>query len=114
MKQTIKTNDIRRRRRFSKMKQSHYSQLRILKRMAHYQKGTREDPIDVDAPQEAKQKWQNMIDIIRKEVECPICFETISKKSLVITTCGHKFCKSCYYRIDRCALCRAPFVRKHI
>ena len=40
-----------------------------------------------------------------KNIECPICLENI-QNVVIFTDCGHKYCKSCYDRIDTCAICR--------
>ena len=41
---------------------------------------------------------------------CPICMESFDlSKGLVDTPCGHKFCLSCYVRLEEpsCPMCRA-------
>jgi len=41
---------------------------------------------------------------------CPICMDALDKsKGLVDTPCGHKFCLTCYVRVDKpsCPMCRA-------
>ena len=41
--------------------------------------------------------------------ECPICFIEFNSEDIIITICNHKFCKFCYSKIIRCALCRCIF-----
>ena len=51
-----------------------------------------------------------MLEDLRKEIECPICYEVINNNELQLSNCGHKFCKTCYDRILRdsneCAVCK--------
>lgn len=52
-------------------------------------------------------EYFEMVAELKKEIECPICFEPILKKEdLHITSCGHKYCKDCRSRITDCAMCR--------
>jgi hypothetical protein len=37
-------------------------------------------------------------------ITCPICYQDI-KDQLQLTTCGHKYCKSCFECIDSCGIC---------
>ena len=43
--------------------------------------------------------------------KCPICYETIQDKNVIITNCNHTFCSNCILRLNRtsnsCPLCRA-------
>ena len=41
---------------------------------------------------------------MKKYVECPICLEIIGDR-LKITNCGHKYCETCYDKLDSCAIC---------
>ena len=38
-------------------------------------------------------------------ITCPICYQDI-ENDLQITTCGHKYCKSCFDCIDSCGICK--------
>tara|TARA_R110002012_G_scaffold316436_1_gene531402 strand:+ start:24129 stop:24587 length:459 start_codon:yes stop_codon:yes gene_type:complete len=49
----------------------------------------------------------DMVNKLKEEIECCICLEAITNRDdLVITNCGHKYCKTCRKKIDKCALCR--------
>ena len=43
--------------------------------------------------------------------KCPICYETIKNKNIIVTNCNHTFCSNCILRLNRssnsCPLCRA-------
>ena len=43
---------------------------------------------------------------LKKDISCPICFDIIEKDVLKITGCGHKYCKDCFEKIDKCSICR--------
>lgn len=50
------------------------------------------------------------VDLVLKEYECPVCFETIKDAS--VTKCGHSFCKGCIEeclnRRHECPNCKNP------
>ena len=49
----------------------------------------------------------DMVKELKKDIECPICFEPIlDRDCLHITSCGHKFCVECRTKITDCAMCR--------
>jgi len=43
---------------------------------------------------------------LKKEVECPICYEVIDIGVLKFTKCGHKYCEDCLSKLYECAVCR--------
>lgn len=49
------------------------------------------------------------------QIECPVCMETIDIRedtfNLKITQCGHKYCKTCYEHLEKCAICRKDIRR---
>ena len=50
--------------------------------------------------------------IVSKEVEeCPICYEELGDKKILVTACGHKFCLGCIPKhianSNSCPMCRA-------
>ena len=59
----------------------------------------------VPLPKHLIAEYTEMLKELQKEIECPICMEIITD-DLQITGCGHKYCKSCFDKIDRCAECR--------
>jgi len=52
----------------------------------------------------------------KTRIECPICIEVIPVENLELSSCGHKYCKTCYYQyLDhlvaneeplKCAVCK--------
>jgi hypothetical protein len=41
---------------------------------------------------------------------CLVCHEHTTEQTVVITICGHTFCKMCHRRLlDKCPVCRAPY-----
>lgn len=55
---------------------------------------------------------KDMYEITKKSVECPICFEELSKDDIKFSSCGHKFCAECLSKIDNCAICRKKIFKK--
>jgi hypothetical protein len=56
-------------------------------------------------PEHLTAEYNQMLKDLHKQIECPICMEIIGD-DLKITGCGHKYCNSCFEKIDRCAICR--------
>jgi len=61
-------------------------------------------------PTHIKEEYINMLEELKKQIECPICLENINTDNLQLSNCGHKYCKSCYDRIlidsNKCAICK--------
>lgn len=61
-------------------------------------------------PEHIKTEFINMIEELKKEIECPICYDIIQKGELKITNCGHKYCNNCFDKLvetsNKCALCK--------
>jgi hypothetical protein len=61
-------------------------------------------------PTHIKEEYINMLDELKKNIECPICMEIINTDDLQLSNCGHKYCKTCYDRIltdsNKCAICK--------
>lgn len=55
---------------------------------------------------------RELYDMVNKELECPICLDTIKKDELVFSNCGHKYCESCLSKLDKCGVCRKTIYRK--
>jgi hypothetical protein len=59
-------------------------------------------------------------DVMSEAKKCPICMETMTKKTTCTTVCKHTFCSDCYHdvlgktlkqkRCASCPLCRATIV----
>ena len=41
--------------------------------------------------------------------ECPICYDVMSNP--VTSCCGHKYCQTCYDKINTCAICRTYLIK---
>lgn len=66
----------------------------------------------IAAPEPLISKSTVLVDLIDEgasipELECKVCYT--NKKCVVITKCGHTFCKSCALRCNKCAECRVPY-----
>jgi len=55
---------------------------------------------------------KDLIAKTKKKVSCPVCLDIIKGEDLVITNCGHKYCKTCHDKLLTCALCRKPLKKR--
>jgi len=66
--------------------------------------------VEVDnIPLHILSEYKDMMSKLKSQLECPICMELIDADKLKISMCGHKYCKSCYDKLDSCAICRKEF-----
>jgi hypothetical protein len=66
---------------------------------------------DQGIPIHIKNEIEEMAEQLKKEYQCPVCLNIISKGELDITGCGHKYCKDCLEQLKKqplpkCAVCR--------
>lgn len=50
---------------------------------------------DREIPTHIKNEMMEMAKELKKKWECPICMDFIAHDDLVITNCGHYYCKGC-------------------
>jgi len=55
------------------------------------------------------QYQKNILEKMKEDHQCLICFETIDKKNIMITTCCHVYCETCIKKIEKCSICRQTF-----
>ena len=84
---------------YNKIEETHRAALN------HYNTVNRVDEL-IPLPDHITTEWQQMLEELHKQIECPICFNIIEEGKLKITGCGHKFCENCFNQIDKCAICR--------
>ena len=66
-----------------------------------------------DIPTHVQNEFKEMLDALRKKIECPVCLDVIEEsKDIQFTPCGHKYCSTCLPRLDKCAICRKPLKKK--
>ena len=49
---------------------------------------------------------------LKREIQCPICMDDLPAKEIKFSSCGHKYCKDCLSKIDKCALCKSKIYKK--
>jgi hypothetical protein len=63
-----------------------------------------------EVPEHIKLELIEMINELKKEIECPVCLSIIPTDNLAISRCGHKYCKGCIDTMKErnlnCAICR--------
>jgi hypothetical protein len=62
-------------------------------------------------PEHITRELMEMAETLRLEIACPICLENLTKETIHISKCGHKYCKDCYKQLTeqpepKCAVCR--------
>lgn len=52
-----------------------------------------------------------VVEVVEQPVseECPICYDVMSNP--VTTCCGHKYCQTCYDKLNTCAMCRTYLIK---
>jgi hypothetical protein len=65
-----------------------------------------------EIPTHLLDEMKELYNLLKKEIECPICMEIIENSTLKITNCGHKYCNACYDRIEECSICRKKIFKK--
>jgi hypothetical protein len=68
--------------------------------------------LNSELPTHLLDEMKELYNLLKKEIECPICIEIIQTDTLKITNCGHKFCETCFNRIEECAICRKKIYKK--
>jgi hypothetical protein len=64
-------------------------------------------------PDFVKNEITDLLKILKKEVECPICYEELKPDEIKFSSCGHKFCADCLSKINECAVCRKKIYKKN-
>ena len=65
-----------------------------------------------DVPQHLARELFELAEELNKEFSCPVCLNALTKDTIKVTFCGHKYCASCLNTIKgqgdaKCAVCRA-------
>jgi len=66
----------------------------------------------VGIPACVQNEFREMVATLKKNIECPVCFDVMEAKDIKFTNCGHKFCEACLSRLEKCALCRKTIFNK--
>ena len=74
----------------------------------------REAPLEEKShiPDFVKNEITEMIDKLKIEISCPICYDILESKDIKFSNCGHKYCSTCLSKINECAICRKKIYRK--
>ena len=91
---------------FSAHRLSHTNYLRINHTVAN-------EEITNCIPTHLVNEFAELLASLKKEVECPVCFDVMTPVTLKITMCGHKVCTECFGKIlqttKKCPICRKKF-----
>ena len=57
-----------------------------------------------------KSQFIEMYDMVKKNSECPVCMELLTKENMEVPSCGHLICKGCKENVmkhdKKCPCCR--------
>jgi hypothetical protein len=56
-----------------------------------------------------KHMFLELYDKVGELCDCPICYESMTKKNTHVALCGHLVCKSCKEKITDCPICRKKY-----
>jgi hypothetical protein len=60
-----------------------------------------------------KSQFVEMYDMVKKNSECPVCFELLTKENIEVPSCGHLICKGCKITVmendKKCPCCRKAY-----
>jgi hypothetical protein len=56
---------------------------------------------------------RELYDVMKRKVECPICYEEMESNDFIISACNCKvkYCKDCYDKLNECAMCKWKYKR---
>ena len=61
----------------------------------------------LDVPEHIKSIYLDNIDYINEK--CPICLDVLEDRTnIILSNCGHLFCKSCFSDLEKLHICRGP------
>ena len=63
-------------------------------------------------PEFIENELRDLMISLKKQIECPICYDELDAKDIKFSSCGHKYCGECLSKIDDCAVCRKKIYRK--
>ena len=74
----------------------------------------RNDELNGDDITHLKKQFVEMYDMLKKETECPVCFDVLNKENIEVPKCGHIICKTCLDTIKEsdnkiCPECRKKY-----
>jgi len=94
-----------------RLQESHYQQMLTLEsRLERVVKIKEEEVI----PEFVMSEMRDMIGELKKEIECPICYEVLEADKIKFSSCGHKYCETCLSKIDECSICRKKIYKKKL
>jgi len=63
-------------------------------------------------PEFIQNEITDLLKELKKEIECPICYEELKSDEIKFSSCGHKYCDNCLSKINECAICRKKIYHK--
>ena len=59
-------------------------------------------------------QYKEMYKDLKKMIECPVCYETLTEKNMSVPSCGHIICNNCKKNIidkhnSKCPICKKKY-----
>jgi hypothetical protein len=58
-----------------------------------------------------KKQFVDLYEKVNSQMECPVCFEIMTKEKLDVPNCGHLICKTCKETICKSGNCKCPICK---
>ena len=65
-------------------------------------------------PTNLEDEIRELYNVLKRKIECPICFDEMSSEDFVLSNCycRTKYCKTCYEKLNECAVCKNKYKNK--
>lgn len=90
--------------------QLHFENYQLMKKLNELTKSN-ENTNNQDLPSNLVDEIRELYDVMKRKIECPICYEEMSSKDFIISSCNckTKYCKTCYDKLNECAICKFKY-----
>lgn len=87
--------------------QLHYENFQLLKKMKLMENNNDNQKL----PENLVDEVRELYDVMKRKVECIICYEEMTSKDFIISSCNckTKYCKTCYDKINECSVCKYKY-----
>ena len=99
----------------SEKKQKGYAWYRFYEEVKkeHENKIVIKEQLENAVPNFLTNEIKELYDKLKLEISCPICYEELTTEQIQFSNCGHKYCKECLDKLDKCAFCKKKIYHKN-
>lgn len=70
----------------------------------------KEENLHIKYEKSLKNKLRDTYATLKDTEDCPVCYDPLDGDTLIIPSCAHYICKSCYERCNMCPICRDEYL----